>query len=103
MRGRARSTASPRGSTGGWSGIAHYLFHPQTGAAKAATSRTCSPPRRRAAKASRPRWSTRWPKRPARAAPRGYYWLTKEDNRAARALYDRIARLKGFLRYDYPL
>ena len=32
-----------------------------------------------------------------------YYWLTKEDNRQARALYDRIARWKGFLRYDYPL
>jgi GNAT superfamily N-acetyltransferase len=32
-----------------------------------------------------------------------YYWLTKEDNEAARALYDRIAAFKGFLRYDYPL
>jgi GNAT superfamily N-acetyltransferase len=32
-----------------------------------------------------------------------YYWLTKEDNAPARALYDRIARWKGFLRYDYPL
>lgn len=32
-----------------------------------------------------------------------YYWLTKEDNSRARALYDRIARFKGFLRYDYPL
>lgn len=31
------------------------------------------------------------------------YWLTKEDNMRARALYDRIARFKGFLRYDYPL
>ena len=32
-----------------------------------------------------------------------YYWLTKEDNRQARALYDRIARFNGFLRYDYSL
>lgn len=32
-----------------------------------------------------------------------YYWLTKEDNRQARALYERIAAWKGFLRYDYPL
>jgi hypothetical protein len=31
------------------------------------------------------------------------YWLTREDNARARALYDRIARFKGFLRYDYPL
>lgn len=32
-----------------------------------------------------------------------YYWLTKEDNLPARALYDKIAVFKGFLRYDYPL
>lgn len=32
-----------------------------------------------------------------------YYWVTKQDNDAARALYDRIARFKGFIRYDYPL
>jgi GNAT superfamily N-acetyltransferase len=32
-----------------------------------------------------------------------YYWLTKQDNAPARALYDRIAGWKGFLRYDYPL
>jgi GNAT superfamily N-acetyltransferase len=32
-----------------------------------------------------------------------YYWLTKETNRPARALYDRIAKFNGFLRYDYPL
>ncbi|MBX3561907.1 MAG: GNAT family N-acetyltransferase [Sphingomonas sp.] len=31
------------------------------------------------------------------------YWLTKEDNLTARMLYDRVARFKGFLRYDYPL
>lgn len=31
------------------------------------------------------------------------YWLTKEDNGTARALYDKVARFKGFLRYDYPL
>jgi GNAT superfamily N-acetyltransferase len=32
-----------------------------------------------------------------------FYWLTKQDNRDARGLYDRIARWKGFLRYDYTL
>lgn len=32
-----------------------------------------------------------------------YYWMTKEDNRTARALYDRIARFNGFIRYDYPM
>lgn len=31
------------------------------------------------------------------------YWTTKEDNAIARALYHRIARFNGFIRYDYPL
>lgn len=31
------------------------------------------------------------------------YWTTKEDNATARALYDRIARFNGFIRYDYAL
>ncbi len=31
------------------------------------------------------------------------YWLTQEDNRTARALYDRVAVFKGFVRYDHPL
>jgi GNAT superfamily N-acetyltransferase len=31
------------------------------------------------------------------------YWTTKEDNAAARSLYDRIARFNGFIRYDYQL
>lgn len=32
-----------------------------------------------------------------------FYWLTKADNVPARALYDKVARDKGFIRYDYPL
>lgn len=42
----------------------------------------------------------------AEARERGaikYYWLAKADNESARALYDRIACWKGFIRYDYPL
>lgn len=31
------------------------------------------------------------------------YWLTKYDNAEARRLYERVARNKGFVRYDYPL
>ena len=31
------------------------------------------------------------------------YWTTKEDNAAARSLYDRIAKFNGFIRYDYTL
>ncbi len=31
------------------------------------------------------------------------YWTTKEDNAAARLLYDRLAKFNGFIRYDYAL
>ena len=34
---------------------------------------------------------------------RRLYWTTKEDNTAARSLYDRIGRFNGFIRYDYAL
>ena len=32
-----------------------------------------------------------------------YYWQTKQDNVRARALYDKVARFRGFIRYDYAL
>ena len=31
------------------------------------------------------------------------YWLTQENNRTARQLYDRLAAYNGFVRYDYKL
>jgi GNAT superfamily N-acetyltransferase len=84
-------------------GIAHYMFHPHTwrgevcylqdlftapdqrgrGVARALIEAVGAAARERGAAAC--------------------YWLTKEDNLTARALYDRVARFKGFLRYDYPL
>jgi len=38
----------------------------------------------------------------ARGASR-YYWLTQDHNVTARALYDKVAQFKGFIRYDYVL
>lgn len=32
-----------------------------------------------------------------------YYWTTQDHNATARALYDKVAKYNGFLRYDYPL
>jgi GNAT superfamily N-acetyltransferase len=32
-----------------------------------------------------------------------YYWQTQDHNAVARALYDKVARHAGFIRYDYPL
>ncbi len=31
------------------------------------------------------------------------YWLTQEHNTTGRALYDKVAKYRGFIRYDYPL
>ncbi len=38
----------------------------------------------------------------ARAAPR-LYWLTHSGNATARALYDKVAAHRGFIRYDHPM
>ena len=32
-----------------------------------------------------------------------FYWLTQDSNARARALYDRVARHQGFIRYDHPM
>ena len=32
-----------------------------------------------------------------------FYWLTQEHNTTARALYDKVAKYDGRIRYDYPL
>jgi GNAT superfamily N-acetyltransferase len=31
------------------------------------------------------------------------YWLTHQENSAARALYDRVAKFSGFVEYEVPL
>jgi GNAT superfamily N-acetyltransferase len=84
-------------------GIAHYLFHASAWAPKVCYLQdlfTAPPARGRGvaralieavAEEARRRGATR------------YYWLTKHDNRVARALYDRVAQYKGFIRYDFPL
>jgi GNAT superfamily N-acetyltransferase len=84
-------------------GIAHYLFHATVwsadycylqdlfvdeatrgqGAARALIERVAEVARERGA---------------ARL-----YWTTKEDNATARALYDKMARFNGFIRYDHSL
>jgi GNAT superfamily N-acetyltransferase len=84
-------------------GIAHYLFHAQTWSAD-----VCYLQDLFTAEAARGRGvATALIEAVADAArAKGaakFYWMTKADNQTARALYDRIARFKGFVRYDHPL
>jgi GNAT superfamily N-acetyltransferase len=84
-------------------GIVHYLFHPQTWSADACYLQdlfTAEEARGRGVATALIEAVAEQAR--ARGAAK-YYWMTKEDNRTARALYDRIARFKGFVRYDYPI
>jgi GNAT superfamily N-acetyltransferase len=84
-------------------GIAHYLFHPHVWLGE-----VCYLQDLFTAKDARGQGVATALIDAVAAAARShgavrYYWMTKEGNLRARALYDRIARFKGFLRYDYPL
>lgn len=83
-------------------GFAHYLVHAQTWSANACYLQDLftAPEARGRGVATALIESVAAAAR-ARGAAK-YYWLTKQDN-PARALYDKIARFKGFVRYDYPL
>ena len=88
---------------GALAGFAHYLFHPHSW-----RGRSCYLQDLYTAEGMRGRGvATALVAAVAEAARAGgaekLYWLTKQDNDRARALYDRIARFNGFLKYDYPL
>jgi GNAT superfamily N-acetyltransferase len=42
-------------------------------------------------------------KRAREAGSTRMYWLTQSDNATARALYDKVAKHSGFIRYEYPM
>lgn len=90
-------------SDGRMAGIAHYLFHAQTWAPDACYLQDLfTDPDMRGRGVATALIEAVAAAARARGAIK-YYWLTKADNERARALYDRIAAFKGFLRYDYPL
>jgi len=84
-------------------GIAHYLFHAQSWSPDCCYLQDLfTAPEARGTGVATALVDAVAERARARGAIK-YYWLTKEDNLPARALYDRIARFKGFVRYDYPL
>lgn len=88
---------------GALAGIAHHMFHPHTWLGE-----SCYLQDLFTAEAARGQGVARAliDAVAAEARARGaakFYWLTRDTNAQARALYDRIARFKGFVRYDYPL
>ena len=84
-------------------GITHYLFHTSTWA-----DRVCYlqdlfvDPAARGLGAGRALIEAVAKDATARGAST-LYWVTHEQNATARALYDRVARYEGFVRYDYAL
>jgi GNAT superfamily N-acetyltransferase len=84
-------------------GIAHYLFHAQTWSADVCYLQDLfTAEEARGQGVATALIDAVAEDARARGAVK-FYWLTKKDNERARALYDRIAAWKGFLRYDYPL
>jgi len=87
---------------GRMAGVAHYLFHPHSWQGEVCYLQDLfTAPEARGRGVATALIAAVADSARTRGAAR-LYWLTKEDN-PARALYERIARFKGFVRYDYPL
>jgi GNAT superfamily N-acetyltransferase len=84
-------------------GIAHYLFHTTVWAPKACYLQDLftDPDVRGKGVARALIEAVAAQAREADAAR--YYWNTQDHNATARALYDKVARFNGFIRYEYPL
>ena len=84
-------------------GIAHYLFHPHTWRGQVCYLQDLFTAEEARGKGVATALIDAVAEAARAQGAAAFYWLTKENNLPARALYDRIARFKGFLRYDYPL
>lgn len=84
-------------------GFAHYLFHTSTWAPTACYLQDLfTLPAARGRGVARALIEAVALKARQGGAAR-YYWLTQEHNAVARALYDKVAKFGGFIRYDYAL
>ncbi len=101
MAGEAHGLAAKEGAA--MLGIAHYLFHASAWAPKVCYLQDLfTAPAARGRGVARALIETVADDARRRGATR-YYWLTQESNKTARALYDKVAQHKGFIRYDFPL
>lgn len=84
-------------------GIAHYLFHQSTWATAVCYLQDMFVlPNHRGLGAGRALIEAVREHAKAHGAAR-YYWLTQESNAVARALYEKVAKFSGFIRYDCTL
>jgi GNAT superfamily N-acetyltransferase len=84
-------------------GIAHYLFHASAWAESVCYLQDLfTAPQARGRGVARALIEAVAGKAREQGALR-CYWQTQEHNAVARALYDRIGKFNGFIRYDYPL
>lgn len=84
-------------------GMAHYLFHTTLWAPKACYLQDLyTAPELRGRGVGRHLIDAVAARAKAEGASR-YYWTTRENNATARALYNKLAKFNGFIRYDYPV
>ncbi len=85
-------------------GITHYLFHPScwTLTPVCYLQDLFTDPARRKQGAARALITAVADRARASGSTR-LYWLTQSHNETARALYDKVARHTGFIRYEFPL
>lgn len=84
-------------------GIAHYLFHTSVWVPNVCYLQDLFvDPLARGQGIARALIEAVAAKAKAQGATR-FYWLTQEHNATGRALYDKVAKFNGFIRYDYPL
>jgi len=84
-------------------GIAHYLFHAQIWSDDACYLQDLFVDPSARGKGVAAALIDRVAEAAKAAGAAKFYWLTKRDNVRARALYDRVATLSAFVRYDYSL
>ncbi len=84
-------------------GIAHFLFHETVWSPSVCYLQDLFVPVEQRGKGIARALIEAVADRAREAGSERYYWNTKVDNTSARALYDKVAENRGFIRYDYSM